>query len=195
MVYIPTNATYNQIASLDMDLSTRLQFQKTKHTKLRQDDYPHWDKCLNCSGVYDKFEFPDGYCHREDCRDIATEPYRDPKRKVTTAIPINFATYSLDNPDIITDEGHIYLIYAEISGLYKIGRSNELENRFSTLATANSEPLLLIHSFYSINYKAAESWMHRKFTNERDHGEWFSLSESQVNWVKSIGDYDLDTFL
>jgi hypothetical protein len=99
--------------------------------------------------------------------------------------------FSLDNPNSPTVRGWIYLIEAE-NGLYKIGRSDDIEKRFGDLVNQSPVPLWLNHTIFCSNYARAETWLHHQFKQKRHHGEWFRLSEDEVEWITNLEDYSLD---
>lgn len=99
--------------------------------------------------------------------------------------------FSLDDPYNATSRGWVYLIEAE-NGLYKIGRSDNIEARFAELVCQSPVKLWLTHTIYCTDYKRAESWLHQQFHKKRDHGEWFWLSGDEVEWLIELRDYALD---
>ena len=81
--------------------------------------------------------------------------------------------------------GYVYLIRSS-NGLYKIGCSNNVVKRMGVLRTMSPVELTLVHSIEYDEMYSLEEALHYKFSNNRHHGEWFSLSESQVRWIKSL---------
>lgn len=65
---------------------------------------------------------------------------------------------------------------------YKIGYTkNEVNERLKQLKTGNSESLTIEKVFKSKWGTKIESILHRQFESQNISGEWFNLSESQVN--------------
>jgi hypothetical protein len=61
---------------------------------------------------------------------------------------------------------------------YKIGKSVNAENRISQCKTANPEIQLLVSG-----YGISEKELHDKYKDKRVDREWFSLNESDVEWI------------
>ena len=99
--------------------------------------------------------------------------------------------FSLDDPMYSSLRGWVYLIKSE-NGLYKIGRSNDIERRFCQFRSQCPVDLYLEHTIYSVNYFRAEEHLHNEFHVQVHHGEWFQLSESDVEWIMKLKDHDLD---
>lgn len=81
--------------------------------------------------------------------------------------------------------GFVYLILAE-NGLYKIGKARSLKSRLKPFSVHFPMKWDLVYSFYSKNYNTAEASLHERFKDKRDIGEWFKLSDSDVEYIKSI---------
>jgi hypothetical protein len=78
--------------------------------------------------------------------------------------------------------GTVYLL-AEFtdSGGFKIGvTKGSVESRIKTLQTGNSNEIILINKYESVNYRKIEGWLHQKFHMTRGSGEWFDLTHEQV---------------
>lgn len=82
--------------------------------------------------------------------------------------------------------GSIYLIWSE-TGHYKIGRSANPRQRFSSLRSSSPLPLRLIHFFETSDCISVERDLHERFKSSRiAGGEWFTLTDAQVEWFKGI---------
>jgi hypothetical protein len=81
--------------------------------------------------------------------------------------------------------GSIYLISSP-QGLYKIGRAVELKARMRAFESQFPFPVTLIHSFDVEDCPTAEQELHEKYSHRRANGEWFSLSEEEVEEIKAI---------
>lgn len=92
----------------------------------------------------------------------------------------------LDHQYDKTDKpGFIYLIKTE-NGHYKIGKSKKPETRLTALSTSQPYNLTLLHTI-PVNYMSqAENFLHKKFKHSRLKGEWFSLIDSEVEWICSL---------
>lgn len=72
----------------------------------------------------------------------------------------------------LTTPGHIYFIQAESSGLVKIGWATCPKTRMAQMQAHGPLKLLLLHSEPGNGREEAE--LHRQFTADRQHGEWFA---------------------
>lgn len=86
--------------------------------------------------------------------------------------------------------GYVYLIKAD-NGMYKIGKTQNLNRRIFEFGVKIPMRTELLHSFESDDYTAAEDALHRKYAEFRDHGEWFALTESCVSEICAIKDGEL----
>jgi hypothetical protein len=91
-------------------------------------------------------------------------------------------------------QGYIYLLICA-NGMYKIGRSRNIEERIRGLNREIPIHIHCVHHFLSDCSPAAEKYMHNKFSNERVGYEWFNLSPEQVEWICSLKDRDIDNIL
>lgn len=80
---------------------------------------------------------------------------------------VNFKSFSKKN------EGFVYLIKAEGSTRYKIGRTVNIDNRMSELKKQSPFPLHLENYFWSYDNVLDEKLLHLTFSYSRVHGEWF----------------------
>lgn len=83
--------------------------------------------------------------------------------------------------------GYVYLIQEEGNNdLYKIGvtRSKDVSKRVSALQTGNGNKLILKDYYYSSKPFKMEMMLHNKYSQSREEGEWFALSEDDVNGFK-----------
>lgn len=78
--------------------------------------------------------------------------------------------------------GYIYLIWEVGTSNYKIGytSNSDIEKRVSSLQTGNSRELS-IHGYFPCSSSSTERVLHRIFSNCRSQGEWFVLSDEDVN--------------
>ena len=75
----------------------------------------------------------------------------------------------------------VYLVRSH--GLYKIGRTADLNKRLSTLRSSSPCDIELIYSIESMDASNIESRLHQLYKNQNHHGEWFAFS-SDVSGVK-----------
>jgi len=81
----------------------------------------------------------------------------------------------------------VYLIQdVSATGYCKIGLSSKLNNRLSSLKTGIPMELKVIHVIKTTNMKNTEKGLHARFANQRISGEWFDLSQEDVDYIKSL---------
>lgn len=78
-------------------------------------------------------------------------------------------------------EGWVYLVHAEGTNRYKIGRSVNPVVRAKDLEKQSPYPLRLVKTFHTPDCVADEASLHEKFSSLRVHGEWFDLPPEKVN--------------
>jgi hypothetical protein len=83
--------------------------------------------------------------------------------------------------------GYVYILKAD-NGIYKIGRTINLDNRIFDIGIKVPMKIDLYHSFISSDYINAEKILHEKFSDKRDHGEWFHLTKNDLTYISGIGD-------
>lgn len=83
--------------------------------------------------------------------------------------------------------GYVYLIKSA-TGLYKIGRAKNLNSRVTNIQVSSPVEVELVYSIYSNDYITLEMELHQRFDHARKRGEWFALSESEVETIKSLKD-------
>ena len=75
-----------------------------------------------------------------------------------------------------------YLMLNTRNGFYKIGESNLPKFREKTLQS--EEPEVEIYASFT-SEKCNEKILHERFSNKRIRGEWFSLSNEDLNYIKN----------
>jgi len=88
--------------------------------------------------------------------------------------------------------GYVYLIKDCERNLYKIGMTTDIRKRLNALqsSTGNSS-LMLIHKIRSKRCSELEKILHQMFAGKCVFGEWFQLTDEDVDWIKSIEETDL----
>jgi hypothetical protein len=85
--------------------------------------------------------------------------------------------------------------YHDNKTFYKIGWTKRDPNkRLKELKTANSHDLELIHFYESKWGPRIEINLHRKFNPLKRNGEWFELSDNDVNSFKELCEYHHEVF-
>lgn len=86
-------------------------------------------------------------------------------------------------------DGFVYLL--ESGGVYKIGVTKNLNRRVKQISPKMPYPVNLIHSIKTNDRYKLEGWLHNIFRSKRLEGEWFQLSETDVQIIKSMGNTEL----
>jgi hypothetical protein len=47
-------------------------------------------------------------------------------------------------------------------------------------------PTELTNIIRCVDYRAAESYLHRRYKDARKNGEWFTLSDADVEWIGEV---------
>lgn len=84
-----------------------------------------------------------------------------------------------------TNPGYVYLLLAE-SGHYKIGRTSDPENRAKTFGVKLPFRVEYECVIKTNEMVGLEKELHKKFDAKRIDGEWFALSNDDVEYIKSL---------
>lgn len=84
-------------------------------------------------------------------------------------------------------KGYIYLLNG--GGYFKIGRTTDPDRRTRDLRIQLPFRASVVHTIRADDMELAELYFHTVFQRERANGEWFSLSDKQVDWFKSLGQW------
>lgn len=90
-------------------------------------------------------------------------------------------TMSTKKEKLNNKEQKTYLIYNVNTNMYKIGRSNDPSRREATLQS--EEPQLKLISTCEENI---EKFLHKKYKSKRVRGEWFILTQQDVDEIIEI---------
>ena len=92
-------------------------------------------------------------------------------------------------PEIIKQnqicEGFVYVLRAE-NDVYKIGKAKDLDNRIYTFEVKLPIKVELYCSCKVENYSQLEKELHIKYAEKRINGEWFSLTEQDLEEIKAL---------
>lgn len=83
-------------------------------------------------------------------------------------------------------EGFVYLMKS-LEG-YKIGVAKDPLSRLNSIRTS-APSIELIHTFEADDYRMAEDLLHKEFQSKHIAGEWFDLSDSEVEDIKFIAGF------
>ena len=82
---------------------------------------------------------------------------------------------------------YLYFLYAERSGLVKIGRTKEPGKRISSLRTMSAEPLKCLGVIRC--HFDHEQMLHAALHEHRSHGEWFKMTNLLADLIdKALDD-------
>lgn len=81
--------------------------------------------------------------------------------------------------------GYLYLLRSNV-GYYKIGRTINVDVRVGQHLRDYPVTLDVVHVVVVPDMIRYESWLLSKFSDRKMQGEWFSLSDDDVNWIKSL---------
>ena len=84
-----------------------------------------------------------------------------------------------------TDHGYVYIIRAE-NNVYKIGKAKRLDERVNTFGVKLPIKTELYCSCEMDDYSKFEKDMHIRFAEKRVHGEWFNLTERDLEEIKAL---------
>lgn len=87
---------------------------------------------------------------------------------------------------------YLYLIRCSNSNFYKVGSSENPEDRLRKLQVGCPYPLSLIYKHPFKKAHKIEKFLHKKYSDKRKTGEWFELSGTKsVNLIRLKSDIEL----
>lgn len=89
--------------------------------------------------------------------------------------------------------GYVYVVKSD-TGHYKIGRTNNPDDRRRTFNVKLPVEIEFIVLIKSGNYSALESTLHLQYQHKRINGEWFSLSRSDLLFLANYPGNLIDTY-
>jgi len=78
--------------------------------------------------------------------------------------------------------GFIYLVQAVGTDRFKIGRAINVPNRLRGLQTSSPLKIRYVYHAYVQNMNLCEMELHHKFSEQREIGEWFALTQQDVKF-------------
>ena len=79
---------------------------------------------------------------------------------------------------------YLYLIQCDNSNFYKVGISEDPEERLKALQVGCPYPLVLIYKKYLKNAFRVEKALHKSLKNKQEIGEWFRLSKDEIKLIQ-----------
>lgn len=96
---------------------------------------------------------------------------------------------TVSESDEIDRSGFVYLLQS--GDAYKIGRAREVGARLAQISPIMPHPVTLLHWIRCYDCRRIESELHEKFKAKRLQGEWFGLTEADVEIIKGLAQGDL----
>lgn len=84
----------------------------------------------------------------------------------------------------MSEFGFVYIIQEDYSHRYKIGKTRKLNDRMNLFAVKLPFAFDSIHTIYCDDYHSLERFLHEHFKHKRVRGEWFDLTDKDVEWIK-----------
>lgn len=81
--------------------------------------------------------------------------------------------------------GYVYVIRAD-TGHYKIGRTNNIPARMKLFAVKLPFDFEIVYAIPCVDMVDAERQLHLIYANKRTNGEWFNLTDSDVEVIKTV---------
>jgi len=83
--------------------------------------------------------------------------------------------------------GYVYLIHLMNTEFYKIGKTNNVSRRIeSEISPKLPEEVGIICSIASTDCLSLEKELHAKFADKRKNGEWFTLAQDDIDYIKGL---------
>lgn len=82
--------------------------------------------------------------------------------------------------------GYVYMMHAVGTTFYKIGHATNVEKRWYGIDAACPLPVVIVHKTYVTVQTEGEYYWHQLYRYQRVKGEWFNLSEGQVELFKLV---------
>lgn len=80
--------------------------------------------------------------------------------------------------------GYVYVLHSEHG--YKIGKTKNVNQRMSYFGLKLPFKTTLVLLIQSDRYSELEKILHRKFESKRINGEWFTLNNKDLNYIKNL---------
>jgi hypothetical protein len=93
-----------------------------------------------------------------------------------------------EGDDRTPSPGYVYVIKG--NGLYKIGRTTQLAKRLTHFSTLFPVPITLVTAIPTDDPVSLEKRLQNQFSERRRSGEWFALSEADLDRIRH--DYGSD---
>lgn len=78
--------------------------------------------------------------------------------------------------------GYIYLVQAVGTDRFKIGRAINVSKRLRALQAGSPLKIRYVYHAFVVNMNLCEMELHHKFSKQREIGEWFTLTQKDVEF-------------
>jgi len=108
--------------------------------------------------------------------------------KISSSIYSGLGSMDTELPDedrksMPPKSGYIYVLRAD-NGLYKIGRSVNIDGRIKRLETVLPYELEFVCAIEAEDYITTEERLHQVFADKCVKGEWFELAKADIEYLK-----------
>ena len=110
------------------------------------------------------------------------------KRAIPPLHAFNVSMYNYEYlPQLETPEGYVYFVQdVEVSKHYKIGRTTAPQTHLKRLSIDLPIKVKVIAILQTNNAPALEQELHHRYAAQRIQGEWFALTDRQIQEIRSI---------
>lgn len=91
-------------------------------------------------------------------------------------------------------DGFVYLIGNRKQKIYKIGLSRQPKERFKAFNTKLPFTVEILHQIEATDMKKAEKLLHDWMKDKNTHGEWFNLSQKEIDFICKLVTFEKDNF-
>jgi excisionase family DNA binding protein len=126
---------------------------------------------------FDQFEL-DAWWAISKNEDITDETHREPLKRDAIAKAKQVVR---DCPD---GQPCVYLL--RLGQYHKIGKTIHLTRRVAEFISIFPEDPELIHTIQTAQHSSLEAFLHQRFSRQRVKGEWFRLTENDIDWIRHI---------
>lgn len=93
---------------------------------------------------------------------------------------------NIANPCLSYPIQEVVYVIGTIHNMYKIGKTGNLVERFSTIRTGCPFPLSISHIFVTTDSHNLELQLHQYFVSKRKQGEWFELDQNDIIYLDQL---------